>query len=51
MAGTALYCLAGSRFAARRTVTQVIARWGQWIVPAVFILMGLYIFRKTGVLA
>ena len=51
MAGTALYCLAGSRFAAHHVVTQVLRRWGQWIVPAVFILMGLYIFRKTGVLA
>lgn len=51
MAGTALYCLAGSRFAAHHAVTQVLRRWGQWIVPAVFILMGLYIFRKTGVLA
>jgi cadmium resistance protein CadD (predicted permease) len=37
MAGTALYCLAGSRFAARRAVTGVIERWGQWIVPPVFI--------------
>ena len=51
MAGTALYCLAGSRFAAHHAVTRVIERWGQWIVPVVFILIGLYIFRKTGVLA
>ena len=51
MAGTAVYCLAGSRFAARRAVTRIIERWGQWIVPAVFILIGLYIFHKTGALA
>jgi cadmium resistance protein CadD (predicted permease) len=50
MAGTALYCLAGSQFAARRAVTAVIGRWGQWIVPAVFIGIGLYIFAKTGAL-
>jgi cadmium resistance protein CadD (predicted permease) len=51
MAGTALYCLAGSWFAARRVVTGVIERWGQWVVAAVFILLGFYIFHKTGALA
>ena len=50
MAGTALYCLAGSRFAAHHAVTRFIERWGQWIVPAVFILIGAYIFHKTGAL-
>jgi cadmium resistance protein CadD (predicted permease) len=50
MAGTALYCLAGSRFAANHAVNKFIERWGQWIVPAVFILIGLYIFHKTGLL-
>jgi cadmium resistance protein CadD (predicted permease) len=51
MVGTALYCLAGSRFAAYRGVTRYIERWGQWIVPAVFILIGVYIFYKTGALS
>lgn len=51
MAGTAVYCLAGSRFAGRRAVIRVIERWGQWIVPVVFILIGVYIFYKMGVLA
>jgi cadmium resistance protein CadD (predicted permease) len=51
MAGTALYCLAGSRFAASKPVTEVIRRWGQWIVPAVFVLIGLFILHKTGALA
>jgi cadmium resistance protein CadD (predicted permease) len=51
MVGTALYCLAGSRFAARRSVTELIERWGQWIVPAVFVLIGLYVFYKAGALA
>ena len=50
MAGTALYCLAGSRFATRPVVTRFIERWGQWIIPAVFILIGIYIFHKTGAL-
>ena len=51
MAGVALYCLASSRFAARREVTQVLERWGQWVVPVVFIGLGCYIFYKTGVLS
>lgn len=50
MAGTALYCLAGCRFAAHRAVTGVIGRWGQWIVPAVFIGIGIYVFGKSGAL-
>ena len=31
-------------------ITQVIERWGQWIIPAVYILIGLYIFGKAGIL-
>jgi cadmium resistance protein CadD (predicted permease) len=50
MAGTALYCLAGSRFATHNAVNRFIGRWGHWIVPGVFILLGVYIFYKTGAL-
>lgn len=50
MAGVAVWCLAAARFAAGQKVTQVIKRWGQWIVPAVYILIGVYIFHKTGAL-
>jgi cadmium resistance protein CadD (predicted permease) len=50
MAGVALYCLASSRFAGRRGVAEAMQRWGQWAVPVVFILIGVYIFYKTGVL-
>lgn len=48
--GVALWCLAGSWLVSHHKITQVIERWGQWIVPAVFIVIGLYIFRKSGVL-
>jgi cadmium resistance protein CadD (predicted permease) len=48
--GVALWCLAGFWLVSHRSITQVIERWGQWIVPAVFILIGLYIFQKGGVL-
>ncbi len=51
MAGVALYCLASSRFAARRTVTETLRRWGQWVVPVVFIGLGCYIIYAAGTLA
>ncbi len=48
--GVALWCLAGSWLVSHRRVAQVIDRWGQWIVAVVFILIGLYVFRRGGVL-
>jgi cadmium resistance protein CadD (predicted permease) len=51
MAGVAVWCLASSRFAAHRAVTDTVQRWGQWAVPVVFILIGCYIFYKAGVLS
>jgi cadmium resistance protein CadD (predicted permease) len=44
--GVALWCVAGSWLASHRKVTQAIERWGHWLVPAMFILIGLYIFYK-----
>jgi cadmium resistance protein CadD (predicted permease) len=32
-------------------VTDAVQRWGRWAVPAVFILIGCYIFYKTGALS
>ena len=51
LVGVALYCLASIRFAGHQAVVQAVQRWGQWIVPVVFILIGFYIFYKTGVLS
>ena len=51
MAGVAVWCLASSRLAAHRAVTDAVQRWGYWAVPVVFILIGCYIFYKTGVLS
>jgi cadmium resistance transport/sequestration family protein len=48
--GVALWCLAGFWLVSHHKITQVIERWGRWIVPAVFILIGLYIFHKSGAL-
>jgi len=46
----ALWCLCGSWLVSHRMIVTVVERWGHWIVPAVFILIGIYIFHKAGVL-
>jgi cadmium resistance protein CadD (predicted permease) len=46
--GVAAWCLLGAWLASHRRVTQVIQMWGHWIIPAVFILIGLYVFYKAG---
>jgi cadmium resistance protein CadD (predicted permease) len=48
--GVALWCVAASWLVSHRKITRGIERWGHWLVPAVFILIGLYIFYKGGVL-
>jgi cadmium resistance protein CadD (predicted permease) len=50
-AGVALWCLAGSWSVSHHNITQAIQRWGHWIIPAVYILIGLYIFHKAGALS
>jgi cadmium resistance protein CadD (predicted permease) len=46
-----LYCLASIQFATHQAVIQAVQRWGEWVVPVVFILIGFYIFSKTGALS
>jgi cadmium resistance protein CadD (predicted permease) len=46
--GVALWCAAGAWLASNRRVTYAIERWGHWIVPAVFIAIGAYVFYKGG---
>ena len=50
-AGVGLYCLASTLMAGHRAVIEAVQRWGQWVVPLVFILIGFYIFFKTGALS
>jgi len=50
-AGVAIWCLAGFWLVSHHKVTQAIRGWGHWIIPAVYILIGLYIFEKTGALS
>lgn len=47
--GVAAWCLLGAWLASHRRVTNVIQKWGHWIIPAVFILIGLYVFYKAGI--
>ena len=47
--GVAAWCLVGAWLVSHRKIADVIQRWGHWIVPSVFILIGIYIFQKAGV--
>ena len=46
----AVWCVAGSWLASHRPVIAVVERYGHWIVPAVFVLIGLVIVIESGVL-
>jgi cadmium resistance protein CadD (predicted permease) len=48
--GVALWCALGTWCAAHRALIRIVRHWGQWLVPAVYILIGLYIFYKGGAL-
>ena len=48
--GVALWCLAGSWLGSHRTVVAVVRRFGHWIVPGVFMLIGAAIVIESGVL-
>jgi cadmium resistance protein CadD (predicted permease) len=47
-AGVALWCVAGWWLVSHHRVTEVFQRRGHWIIPVIFILIGLYIFQKEG---
>ena len=49
--GVAIWCLAGSWLVSHHRVTQTLERWGHWIIPVIYILIGLYIFQKEGALS
>jgi cadmium resistance protein CadD (predicted permease) len=48
--GVAVWCMAGFWLASHGCVTRLIERWGQWIIPMMYILIGTYIFHKAGAL-
>jgi cadmium resistance protein CadD (predicted permease) len=45
----ALWCLCGSWLVSHRAIATVVERWGHWIIPAVYLLIGLYVFHKAAV--
>jgi cadmium resistance protein CadD (predicted permease) len=47
--GVALWCQAGSWLVSHHRTTGALERWGQWIIPAVYILIAVNVFYKTGV--
>ena len=47
--GVAVWCLAGWWLVSHHRIAGALIRWGHWMVPAVYILIGLYIFAKAGV--
>ena len=47
--GVAVWCVLGSWLVSHRRISEVLGRWSHWMVPAVFILIGLGIFYKAGV--
>ncbi|GLY78291.1 cadmium resistance transporter [Actinoallomurus iriomotensis] len=48
--GVAVWCLAGSWLGSHKKIVDVVRRYGQWIVPAVFIVIGTVIVVASGVL-
>jgi cadmium resistance protein CadD (predicted permease) len=48
--GIALWCLAGSWLGSHTKVIEVVQRFGHWIVPGVFMLIGTLIVIESGVI-
>lgn len=43
----ALWCLAGAWLTRHKRITSTLERYGRWILPAVFILLGCYVLNET----
>jgi cadmium resistance protein CadD (predicted permease) len=48
--GVAVWNLLGPWLVSHPAITHAIQAWGHWIVPTVYILIGLYVFSRGGVL-
>ncbi|KXK63434.1 cadmium transporter [Micromonospora rosaria] len=48
--GVAVWCLAGSWLGSHEKIIGVVQRFGHWIVPGVFMLIGAFIVLESGVL-
>ena len=45
----AVWCLAGSWLGSHRTVVALLRRFGHWMVPGVFVAIGVVIVIRSGV--
>ena len=45
--GVAVWCAAGALLTRHRRITDTLARYGRWILPAAFILIALYTLHAT----
>lgn len=45
-----VWCVAGSLLVSHKMITDLVERWGHWIVPVVFMLIGVFIIARGGVL-
>jgi cadmium resistance protein CadD (predicted permease) len=45
--GVAVWCVAGALLTRHHRITDTLARYGRWILPAAFILIGLYTLHTT----
>jgi cadmium resistance protein CadD (predicted permease) len=48
--GVALWCLAGSWLGSHKKIIEIVERHGQWLVPAVFVIIGALIVAESGLL-
>ncbi|MBC6463052.1 cadmium resistance transporter [Actinomadura sp. HBU206391] len=48
-AGVGLWCAAGSWLGSHKKIIEIVRRYGQWIVPGVFMLIGIVIVAESGV--
>lgn len=49
-AGVAVWCLAGSWLGSHKRFVELIERYGNWVVPAVFMTIGVIIIVASGIL-
>jgi cadmium resistance protein CadD (predicted permease) len=47
---TALWCLSGQLAVTHQRVVEILQRWGRWLVPVVFLVLGVYIFGRSGLM-
>jgi cadmium resistance protein CadD (predicted permease) len=49
-AGVAVWCLAGSWLVSHRKSTEAVGRYGQWLIPAAYLVIGLWIIVRNSAL-